>query len=491
MELDTKIFETLFEASSDPQYLLDLESKRYLKVNPAFERLTGYPRQDLEEGRVLPEDLVLPEDWSMVMTKREIRRQVPSDLYEVRVRCHDGSIKNLEIGVRRIEAFGDALILGSARDITARKRLEDRLKEEVQTQKRKTLEAAKASVRIYQLTEKIRNVPRMTAMLLDVHEEEALLMRAADYLVDAAGMNYSRCTLLFLEGERLAIKESRPRRRASSFPLAGKSRFAQVARDGLPFRGKRGEFVVPLRHRGEVLGVLEVCFDPEAKVLFDDSETVRVGQEDIVLTLANTIAMMLENLRLLERIRKQSIIDQLTQTFNRRHFDRKLAEEVRRAQRYGRALSLLMIDADYFKDVNDSWGHPAGDEVLAGLAQIFRDTSRDLDVVCRWGGDEFCILMPETTGESATLRAERLRIQVQGSTFNNPEDPNHPLQITISVGVADISSGDVTPGDLVRGADEALYQSKREGRNRVSHRSPLGTVPDPDRPADAAPPDAD
>jgi len=472
MELESHIYELLFEASSDPQYLLDLDAERYIRVNPAFEKLVGYPREDMEGGRISPKDLVVPEDWNLVKKKRDDRHVVDSDMYEVRIRSIDGSIKHLEIGVQRIEALGEPAVLGSARDITWRKRLEERLKEEIQVQKHKTLEATKASVRIYQLTEKIRNVPRLTTALLDAHDEESLLSLAADILVDPAGLNYSRSLFLFIEGDRLIVKESRPRPRKGSFPLSGKSRYARVAAEGSPFRGKRGEFVVPLRSRGETMGVMEVCFDPDAKVLFDDSETVRFGQEDIVLTLSNTMGMMIENIRLLAKIRLQSIVDQLTQTYNRRHFDRKLAEEVRRARRYGRNLGLLMIDADYFKDINDSWGHPAGDAVLLGLAEIFKGTSRDLDVVCRWGGDEFCILMPETGGESATQRAERLRVEVEETVFENPEDPDHPLKTTISIGVTDMAGREMTPGDLVRSADEALYRSKREGRNRVTYAGP-------------------
>jgi diguanylate cyclase (GGDEF)-like protein/PAS domain S-box-containing protein len=468
VKFDAKTFEELFETANDPQYIMTRDGKSYLRVNPAFEILTGHNREDLTAGTVRPEDLVLAEDWKMVQGKRETRRRKPSDRYEVRIRCKDGSIKHVEVSVKWITISGEHVVLGSARDITSRKRLEERLKEEIGIQKRKTLEAAKASVRIFQLTEKIRNVPRMTAALLDANSEKELLARAADMLVDPSGLNYAKSVFLLIDDDRLLIRESRPGYRRSSFPLAGRSRYARVARSGTPFRGKRGEFIVPLRSRGEIVGVMEVCFDRNEKVLFDDSESVRSGQEDIVHTLSNSVGMMIDNLRLLERIRQQSIVDQLTQTFNRRHFDRKLTEEVRRAQRYTRYLSLLMIDADYFKDVNDSWGHPVGDVILTGLANMFKRTSRDLDIVCRWGGDEFAILLPETDGRSAVKRGERLRTLVEELVHPNPEDPQTPLTITISIGISEVAGPDMTPGDLVRAADDALYRSKREGRNRVT-----------------------
>jgi diguanylate cyclase (GGDEF)-like protein/PAS domain S-box-containing protein len=488
VKFDGRTFEDLFETSNDPQYIMTMDGETYLKVNPAFESLTGYAREDLMSGRVKPQELVMPEDWEMVLGKRKDRIRKPADRYELRVKCRDGSIKHVEASVKMITVSGEHVVLGSARDITSRKRLEERLKEEIGIQKRKTLEAAKASVRIFQLTEKIRNVPRMTAALLDATSQKELLSRAADLLVDPEGLSYAKSVFLLSDGDHLLIRESRPHARRASYPLSGRSRYAIVARKGTPFRGNKGEFIVPLRSRGEIVGVMEVCFDRNEKVLFDDSESVRSGQEDIVLTLSNSVGMMIENLRLYEKIRQQSIVDQLTQTFNRRHFDRKLAEEVRRAQRYTRRLSLLMIDADYFKDINDSWGHPVGDVILTGLANMFKKTSRDLDIVCRWGGDEFAILLPETDGKAGTKRAERLRVLVEELVHANPEDPQTPLTITISIGISDVVGQEMTPGDLVRAADDALYRSKREGRNRVTYVRAHSADPSDTPAVPAAPP---
>jgi diguanylate cyclase (GGDEF)-like protein/PAS domain S-box-containing protein len=487
VELEPSVFETLFETSADPQYLLDVEGTRYLRVNPAFESLTGYSREDLEGGRVRPEDLILPEDRGVLEAKKAARKDAPTDRYEIRIRTREGAVKQLEISVHLLTVHGRTVVLGSSRDITARKRLEERLKEEIDLQKKRTFEAAKATVRIYQLTEKIRNVPRMTAALLDAPDESALLARAVETLVDPRGLHYARASILLAEGDALVLKECRPAGacRKTSYPLSGKSRYAAVAREGRTYVGNRGEFWVPLRSRSEVLGVMEVCFDKEEKVLFDDSETVRTSQEDILRTLAHTVGLMIENLRLLKKIQMQSILDPLTQTYNRRHFDQKLAEEVRRSLRYGRSLNLLMMDVDYFKEINDTWGHPVGDRVLEALGGLFKGTSRDLDVVCRYGGDEFAILLPETDGPAGVVRAERLRVMIEDTAFDNPAAPGKPLKITISLGAADIRDAGLTPGDLVRAADDALYRSKREGRNRVSFAS-AQAGPKPELPVTAA-----
>ena len=470
LELEPEIFERLFDASSEAQYVLSIASGRYVRVNASFETLTGYSREDLEGGRIGPEHMVVPEDRPLISSKRLSRHKLLSDSYELRIRSSDGTVKHLEICVKLLDMLGGDMVLGHVRDITVRKRLELRLKEEVELQKKRTLDAAKASVRIFQLTEKIRNVPRLTTALLDAPDEPALLNRAAEILVDRSGLNYARATILLAKDGALFPAKTLPAgyKMRESYPISSHSRYSKVARESTNWTGRKGEFIVPLRARGEVIGVLEVCFDQEEKILFDDSETVRLGQEDIVRTLSNSIGMMIENLRLLERIRQQSIMDQVTQTYNRRHFDRKLGEEVKRSRRYGRKVGLLMLDVDYFKDVNDTWGHQTGDKVLASLGEIFKSTSRDLDVVCRYGGDEFAILLPETDGDAATVRAERLRVMVEEKRFENPSNPDIPLHLTISIGVAAMSDEHFTPGDLVRAADEACYKSKKQGRNRVN-----------------------
>ena len=132
----------------------------------------------------------------------------------------------------------------------------------------------------------------------------------------------------------------------------------------------------------------------------------------------------------------------------------------------GKPVSIMVADIDHFKSVNDTWGHDVGDLVLQEFAQRMKNSVRPLDVVCRQGGEEFVIVMPETPGDMACTVAERVRQAIAAQPFN-VQGPPHPLEVTVSVGVAALSGSRDTPEAFLKRADEALYQAKSTGRNRV------------------------
>ena len=164
------------------------------------------------------------------------------------------------------------------------------------------------------------------------------------------------------------------------------------------------------------------------------------------------------------RLRELSLTDELTEVGNRRNFDVRIREEINRSTRFGHAFSLLLLDIDQFKKFNDEFGHPQGDAVLRALGALMRSMSREGDVPCRIGGEEFAFILPETAKADATAFAERMRRGVE-TTIMAP-DRTRPL--TISIGLAAFPDDGKSPEDLLRGADEALYDSKRSGRNRVT-----------------------
>jgi diguanylate cyclase (GGDEF)-like protein len=187
------------------------------------------------------------------------------------------------------------------------------------------------------------------------------------------------------------------------------------------------------------------------------------------------IKTLQDDLRAAQReLERLSITDGLTGIHNHRHFQARLREEVSRAQRYGSALSLVMLDLDHFKEVNDRWGHPLGDQVLRGTAELIRQALRDVDLCARYGGEEFAVLLPETPPQGAALVARRIRRLVAERVYAldavaeaGDERPSE-LQVTCSAGVASYPSpGATTPETLVRRADEALYKAKEAGRNSV------------------------
>ncbi len=167
-----------------------------------------------------------------------------------------------------------------------------------------------------------------------------------------------------------------------------------------------------------------------------------------------------------QRFETMAITDELTGLFNRRHFTERLQEEFSRSKRYQLELSCLIIDIDNFKLINDHWGHQSGDKVLKGLGQLLKRSRRTHDLVARYGGEEFILILCQTDHLGAMRFAEHIRKSVEEHPFSTID--NHPLKVTLSIGVSGYPAPDITqPDDLVRVADGALYQAKRSGKNRV------------------------
>jgi two-component system cell cycle response regulator len=167
-----------------------------------------------------------------------------------------------------------------------------------------------------------------------------------------------------------------------------------------------------------------------------------------------------------EEIYRMTIVDGLTQIHNKRYLQEALDREVLRARRHDRELSLLMIDIDFFKRINDQYGHLAGDHVLRELAQAIQERIRRDEVFARYGGEEFAILLPETPLEGAASLAEDLRVRVSEHSF---VFQNEVIPVTVSIGCARLASSDGVASDLIQRADEKLYEAKRTGRNRVCY----------------------
>jgi two-component system cell cycle response regulator len=164
---------------------------------------------------------------------------------------------------------------------------------------------------------------------------------------------------------------------------------------------------------------------------------------------------------------EMAVTDGLTGLHNRRYLERHLATLVQQAIARSKPLSVLVLDIDYFKSINDGYGHAAGDEVLREFSRRVRKAVRGIDLACRHGGEEFVIAMPDTDAALALLVAERLRQKIAGESFLVPDTGNR-LTVTVSIGIASLASPDDTPQSLLKRADEALYRAKGEGRNRVA-----------------------
>ncbi len=199
----------------------------------------------------------------------------------------------------------------------------------------------------------------------------------------------------------------------------------------------------------------------------NDPSPVRcpVGIEDC--TIADEVnALREENVRLSEAIST----DTLTGLANYRFFLQSLAQELERTQRSGQPTSLMMLDIDHFKNVNDTWGHETGNKALMHVADIIRQTVRRLDIPCRYGGEEFAIILPDTGLLASVQVAERIRILIAESPLSHNDTP---LSLTVSIGIATYQlNSALQPEQLIENADKYLYQAKQEGRNRTCHARP-------------------
>ena len=227
----------------------------------------------------------------------------------------------------------------------------------------------------------------------------------------------------------------------------------------------------PIMGQGEVLGMLHVQFGAAQA---SEPELVRrrqlESQQAWALTVTEHIALALANLRLRETLRAQAVRDSLTGLYNRRHMEQALEREILRAARNGRTVGVIMLDLDHFKSFNDSHGHEAGDLLLRVLGDYLLTHVRAEDIACRYGGEEFLVILPEASPAMSRSRAEELWRGVQGLHVNFHGELLRGT--TASFGVAVFPGHGSTMAELLRAADTALYAAKRQGRDRVETAHP-------------------
>jgi diguanylate cyclase (GGDEF)-like protein len=216
---------------------------------------------------------------------------------------------------------------------------------------------------------------------------------------------------------------------------------------------------VPLAFKGRTLGVIE---------LINGKGDGPFKEEDlkILCTVGEFAAIAIENARNFHKVQELTVLDDHTGLFNSRHMKRQLEAEVARATRFGHPVSLIFFDLDHFKRVNDTRGHPAGSQVLHEVGRLLLRTLRSTDVPVRYGGDEFVIVMPETSKDQAVAAAKRITAEIAREAFLR-DKRNGPIAITASMGVAAFPDDARDPEGLLRKADEAMYRVKAAGRGGV------------------------
>jgi diguanylate cyclase (GGDEF)-like protein/PAS domain S-box-containing protein len=231
---------------------------------------------------------------------------------------------------------------------------------------------------------------------------------------------------------------------------------------------------IPILAQGEALGIIHFQATDEAPTLADSELSFKT-------TFAAQLGLSIANIGLREALRTQSIRDALTGLYNRRYLQEMLEREIRRAVRADQSLGVLILDLDHFKKFNDTYGHEAGDTVLRETATFLAKNVRAEDIVCRFGGEEFVVILPTASLENAKSRAERLRSKLRELTVLHRGQSLGA--ITMSVGVAAVPEHGTSPKAVLEAADAALYRAKREGRDRVMlavSADPEAALPKPD-----------
>jgi len=447
-----------------PALVIDPEAGLLVAGNAKLCSLLGIEYMELEPPGIGWEKLIVPGDRGIFHTWERTLSGTNELEFEIRFQTI--------LGARSAQVFLSAFLwhqrrylIGFLREVSAAERQEEEWKRQFEEQKQRAFEAIKSSLRLYQFNEKIRRTPLLTRKLLHAANEEELFEQAAGVLTLEEGLGYKNASFLLLDGGSLRLAFSTQPAAESSYSLTDDNRFTRFIRRNFKSGGSSGSgILVPLESRGNLLGFCEVVPHSKEKVFFDEMGVVSEWQREVLSDIGGIIGLILDNLRLNREIKRQSIIDPLTQAYNRHYFVSRLTAEVERSIRYSRPVSVLFVDVDQFKLVNDQHGHLQGDEVLRSVGKLFKVCLRDVDVVCRYGGDEFIVLFPETDLEMARCAAEKLLRTVGSHKFPVIDDPEKTLQITLSMGLSSLKPG-MRDDALLKAADEALYKAKSRGRN--------------------------
>ena len=457
-------YREMFENANDIICIHDFTGQ-VLSVNPAMERIAGYSRTEALRMKIT--DIIVPEHahiWAK-MTDPKIAGELPINC-EFDVLSRDGSRVTLSVSTRPIFRNGKSVaIQGVARDITRRKQAELALQEAHEKLETWVAELERQS-REMELLNEMGDILRACSTMKEAHK---IIARFVSQIIPAkVGVLYVLTPLRDVAESVLAWGDPGLAERvfspAECWALRrGRTHCLENDNSGMICRHVHhptpdGYMCIPLMAQSEAIGVLHLI----------QPDTVRMteGRQRLAVAVAEHIAMTLSNLRLHETLRIQAIRDPLTGLFNRRFMEESLELEIRRTARNGRSLGIIMIDLDHFKYFNDTFGHEAGDLLLKQIGVLLQTNIRGEDIACRYGGEEFTLILPEGNSLATRQRADFYKKAIQDIEVNfKGMSMGH---VTASMGVAVFPDHGRTAKTLLEVADRALYRSKNDGRNRVT-----------------------
>ncbi len=442
-----------------------------LDANRALARILGYPDTESLLKADVHDFFVDPSDREAWMAKIGAERTI-SD-FELQLRRPDGSVIWVRDSARAVLDERDRVVCfeGVLQDITRQKQAEWEAKQASQ-------QAASWVGRLEQRNKEMELIREMGDMLQacpTAEEAYAVMAHWAEQLFDdrpgalcviSASRNVVEPVAVWgqpVMGEPVFVPDDCWALRTGRLHVLNAERSRLVCRHLGEVPGGTA-LCVPMMAHGEALGILHLQSGPETSAF----RTERAGDsaEQIAVTVAEHVALALANLRLRESLRTQSIRDPLTGLFNRRYMEESLDREFRRAERRGVPVGVIMLDIDHFTNFNNTFGHQAGDTLLHALGELLRTRVRAEDIACRYGGEEFVLIMPEASlditsdrAEQLRLEARELRVQQHGQSLGT---------VTVSFGVAAFPENGPTADAVIRAADLALYRAKNAGRDRVA-----------------------
>lgn len=490
----------LFEEAPDAVLVVD-EAGIVLHANAQAEALFGYDRAELVGDsvlRLMPERVRSQHPEMMARYfGAPTRRQLGDRERTLTGRRRDGREIPLDIMLSPVQANGAVRAIAVVRDISARLAAEAEIRE-----LNATLEA-KVAQRTASLQQEIVAREQVERVLQQAHDqlqrsvealaarnnEISLLRTLTDFLIAAGEVEEAIATvhhflpLLFpnsqgviylLQGSLFEARRAWGELDADRLPTLHHDgcwalrrghayRFDGVASMPCAHFGGAGPLpfhacCAPVLGSGELLGLLHLRFAP-------GSPTDGEGTPRLLSDVAEQLGLVLANLRLRQSLGEQAMRDPLTRVYNRRHLELALQRELRRCARSRTPLSLAILDIDHFKRFNDEFGHLAGDQVLCSIGALLTESLRSSDVVCRYGGEEFVILLCDSASDGAAPRLEQLRSQVQGLRLHYATQPLP--EVTVSIGLAAFPEHALDGQGLIEAADAALYRAKAGGRNCV------------------------
>lgn len=456
MENLSLFLESVIKQHSDVFFALYSKNNQFAFINVAIEKLLGWKQEAIcAEGFSFETLMVRPKTWKLIKKEIDIHSE-KGEFYSfsVELKSKQNEVVQCITNLKKVMFENEEYLFGEI--FLPNAQADQGLQEKpnpLATKNASLMRSLSFNKFVYDL---IYNIQKL-------ENTEDIISTVCNKLVERENNEFSveLVQLLVRRSDRITVEFSTSNNESEfkNFSLLSRlENFLKTASAGSDLRDGQGGIAVAVHlfDVDQLDAVLAIQTHSEAQLVKELSE---------LKVIINSMARQINNVYLTNRLRKESIEDPLTGAFNRRFFDKNIRDEVNRAGRHNRDLSIIFLDIDFFKKVNDIYGHAQGDSVLKETVRLCNTTGRASDQVYRYGGEEFVLLLPETNFQQAMIRAEKIREIIQQAEFTNINEPVKPLKITVSLGVAEYK-GNQSIESFINSSDDALYRAKSAGRNR-------------------------